>query len=102
MNHKLENATAIIFNYLSKTYTVNYKWTETVEVNIAHTVYTGAMNKSRKLRNVRTTTRTHERSENVAVSEQVARAIGRAFRNADRLGSVERLENETIQNLGGA
>ena len=101
-NHTMENATAIVYTYATEQYYVNYRWEETSEYNVALPVYTGnmaangTMNKSRNLRTPHTASRTTAKSENVDVTERAAKAMIRAFDNAGRLGSLERLDGAVI------
>ena len=105
--YKLENVTAIVFNRETKEYHVNYKCEDVVEYDISLPVFTGnmsasgKMNKSRVLSQTTPTTRTHTSTANAIVSERVAKAMGRAFRNAGRVGLVENLGHELVMNISG-
>ena len=98
-NYTMDNVTSIVKNRETEEYTVNYKWESVAAYDVKLPVYTAEENTSRVLSATTPTTRTHTLTANAIVSENVARAMGRAFRNAGRIGTVEDVGVAIIQNI---
>ncbi len=104
-NYIMDNVSAIVYNRKTKKYHVNYRWEETTTHNIALPMCTGNVKaggqliKSRKIHSISPVEKTRQYTANVTFSKRAARAMGRAFRNAGRVGTMEYASLELVMNI---